>query len=246
MSATAQELEPIDKVSDGEARLYAARGVAARSSDAAHVDVAVSLSADPDNLEVLKDLVGDLSKARTKTATVLIEAIEKVASRYVSKALSDELAEMTASYRVMLRESLARGDDQALKAALNRARLQERILAATPMAGQAEACELLGLSGTNPSATMRRKERRGEFLRFSLDGKPVYPLLQFDVEERRVYPAIRKLLAAKPEGWSNFRVLHWLIRPHLDFEETPAAALAGDPDAVLAAFERECEPIVHG
>jgi hypothetical protein len=146
----------------------------------------------------------------------------------------------------MLRENLAKGDDAQLKAALNRARLQERILAGTQMADQGEACELLGLSGANPSATMKRKEEKNELLRFTVDGRAVYPLLQFDVENRRIYPALSQIIAKKPNHWTNFRLLNWLTREHLDFDDTPAAALGQSPEAVMAAFEREIEPEVHG
>ena len=146
----------------------------------------------------------------------------------------------------MLRENLATGDDAQLKAALNRARLQERILASTQMADQAQACELLGLSGANPSATMKRKEEKSELIRFTVDGRAAYPLLQFDVEGRRIYPALSKIIASKPDHWNNFRLLHWLTRPHLDFADSPGASLGSEPEAVIAAFEREIEPEVHG
>ena len=221
--------------------LYAARGVSASATDAAHVDVSVSLGSDPDNLEVLSKLVKG-----AKAAKSLLEHMEEIVSQYVSRALSDELEEMTRAYRLMLRETMPQGDDMALQAALNRARLQERILAETPMADQAQACELLGLSSANPSASMRRKERQGGLLRFTVDGKALYPLFQFDVENRRVFPAMADVLAAKPEHWSDFRLLNWLTSPHLDFDDVPADALAADPDTLLAALARAAEPVTHG
>lgn len=85
---------------------------------------------------------------------------------------------------------------------------------------------------------MKRKERH-EVLRFSIDGRVVYPLFQFDVEGRRVFPVMARLIGRKPAAWSNFRLLHWLNRPQLDFDTTPAAAFGLAPDAVLAAFDRE-------
>jgi hypothetical protein len=208
------------------------------------------------HLELLKHALASLAPQATAKATgakasddaakLLVEALEKVAERYLSDAFAGEFAKLISEYRVMLRENLAKADDAPLKAALNRARLQERILASTPMAEQAEACELLGLSGANPSATMKRKEDRHELLRFTVDGRAVYPLLQFDVEGRRIYPAMSRIIAAKPAEWSDFRLLHWLTREHLDFDDTPGAALGSDPEAVIAAFERETEPAVHG
>ena len=55
-----------------------------------------------------------------------------------------------------------------------------------------------------------------------------------------------QLIARKPKGWSDFRLLHWLTRPHLDMDGTPAEALGTDAQGVLAAFEREIDPPVHG
>ena len=153
---------------------------------------------------------------------------------------------MVAAYRAMLHESLAKGEDKVLQAALNKARLQDKILAGTSMADQAQACELLGLSTTNPSATLKRREDKHELLRFTVDGRAAYPLFQFDIEERRVMPVIADLIAAKPADWSNFRLLYWLTCPHAEFDGPPAAMLGKNAEAVTAAFLRESMPIMHG
>ncbi|REF68405.1 hypothetical protein BDD41_3450 [Paracoccus versutus] len=126
------------------------------------------------------------------------------------------------------------------------ARLQERILAGALMVDQAQACELLGLSAANPSATMKRKEDKREILRFTADGRAAYPLFQFDVEGRRIHPAMARLIALKPRTWSDFRLLHWLTRPRLDFGAVLAERLGVEADAVIAAFEREIVPAEHG
>ncbi|SEJ91895.1 hypothetical protein SAMN05518849_11848 [Sphingobium sp. AP50] len=233
--------------------LYASKALTVSTHASVRVHVDLSIGSDPAALQALHDALaasvaqaGVSGKTITDAASMLAMTFEKVAERYLSDAFSGEFDKMVSEYRVMLRENLVKGDDLQLKAALNRARLQERILTTTQMADQAEACELLGLSGANPSATMKRKEDRQELLRFTVDGRAVYPLLQFDVEGRRVYPAMRHIIRAKPDEWSDFRLLHWLTRPHLDFDDTPGAALAGEPEAVIAAFEREAEPEVHG
>lgn len=254
---------PIDKESSADAAergkrrtFYASQRLAAAAIDNGSITVDFSIGQDSGNLVILKDaLLAVAPKAAAKgpgkkpseaTAKLLVAILEKVAERFLSNALSTEFDKLVSEYRVMLRENLAKGDDAQLKAALNRARLQERILASTQMADQAEACELLGLSGANPSATMKRKVEKRELLRFTVDGRAAYPLLQFDVEGRRIYPALSRIIAETPKHWSDFRVLHWLTRPHLDFDDTPAAALGSDPEAVIAAFEREIEPQVHG
>nr|WP_157217989.1 hypothetical protein [Sphingomonas formosensis] len=236
--------------------IYASNRLAAAALDNGHVVVDFSISRDPADFTLLKTALADAGpKSGPKTAgtkltdtavKLLAGAFEKVAERFLRDAFTVEFDNLISEYRVMLRENLAKGDDAALKAALNRARLQERILAGTQMADQADACVLLGLSGANPSATMKRKEEKHELLRFTVDGRAAYPLLQFDVEGRRIYPAMSHMIAAKPAHWSDFRLLNWLTRPHLDFDDTPGAALGSEPDAVIAAFEREIEPEVHG
>jgi hypothetical protein len=226
-----------------------ARAASASFADAAHVSVALSLGVAQQSAAVI-DRMFDAARADTRARAgglvkYLARHFHAAATTYLEEAFGRELQTVLNGYRLMLRESLARGDDEALKAALNRARLQEKILAGVPMADQAQACVLLGLSGANPSATMKRKEAGGEVLRFTIDGRAAYPLLQFDVEGRRIFPAIARIIAIAP-AWSHFRILHWLTRPHLDFDGTPAEALAGAADAVLAAFAREIEPVAHG
>ncbi|ATI80594.1 hypothetical protein [Sphingobium yanoikuyae] len=231
----------------GERAFYASQSLDAASVDDGSVIVSFSLAQNPRNLVILKDAIAAVApKGAQMKEGVLATVLEKVGERFLRAAFSTEFDKLISEYRVMLRENLAKADDAPLKAALNRARIQERILASTQMADQSEACELLGLSGSNPSATMKRKEEKNGLLRFTIDGRAAYPLLQFDVENRRIYPALSEIIARRPDDWSNFRLLHWLTREHLDFDDTPAAALGREAEAVIAAFERAIEPEVHG
>ncbi|GJD42344.1 hypothetical protein AFCDBAGC_0180 [Methylobacterium cerastii] len=231
--------------------LHASATLDAIAEDATHVTVDVSVHgglADigPLHRVVVASLKPSGTNATKATTKAVHSALRSAAADFLGRAFANEFRKVVDAYRVMLRESLVKGEDPALKAALNRARLQERILADTSMVEQAEACTLLGLSTANPSATMKRKEDGHEVLRFTTDGRAVYPLFQFDVEGRRLHPAMAQLIARKPKGWSDFRLLHWLTRPHLDMDGTPAEALGTDAQGVLAAFEREIDPPVHG
>ena len=218
--------------------------------------VCVSLRSEPATLELIRAVLGQveapalLPSAKAKADPQAAKAVRAVLERAVAdvfrRSFATEIGLVVDAYRVMLRESLAKGEDPELLAALNRARIQEKILAGTSMVDQAHACQLLGLSDANPSATMKRKEDKKELLRFTIDGRAVYPLFQFDVEGRRLFPAMARLLARRPPSWSDFRLLHWLTRPHLDFDGTPAEALKRDEAAVVAAFDQEIEPPVHG
>lgn len=170
----------------------------------------------------------------------------KFLERTLNVRFQEEVDQLVRAYRTMLRESMVKGDNKELKKALTRARLQEKTLANTAMADQAQACELLGLSSSNASSTMKRKEDKNEVLRFTFDGRAAYPLFQFDIDERRIFPVVIKLIEMKPDNWSNFRLLYWLTRPHAEFEDTPADALRSDHDAVISAFERAIQPVEHG
>ena len=161
-------------------------------------------------------------------------------------ALSLELKVLADSYRRLIRESLPSGQNLAVKTALNRVRLQERFLAELDMADQVDACELLRLSKSNPSATLRRVEDRGEIIRIDRDGRPSYPLFQFDVENGRLYPVIREINSLRPEAWSNFRLCYWMSRKHADFGCAPADLLGKADAEIIDAFRRAIEPVVHG
>jgi hypothetical protein len=215
--------------------------IVAESAGLVAVNVTIREGHDGDIVQEVARLGG---KAGATKAALL--AVAAAAERVFERKFAGEIEQVVDAYRLMLRESLAKQEDPALRSALNRARLQERVLASTTMVDQTQACELLGLSTANPSATMKRKEERGELLRFTADGRAAYPFFQFDVEGRRVFPAISRLIDMKPQGWSDFRLLYWLTRPHLDFDSAPEAALGTNEAGVLAAFEREIEPAVHG
>lgn len=236
----------------GERPLYASDDIAASAFTAGSVHVDVSVGVASADLDRWSTAVGSWTAPASaqsgskKGQGMVKEAMKAAFAAVLRDRFSCEIDKVVDAYRIMLRESLAKGDDTELQAALNRARLQEKILAGTSMVDQAQACELLGLSGANPSATMKRKEDKREILRFTIDGRAAYPLFQFDVEGRRIYQAMARLIALKPRSWSDFRLLHWLTRPHLDFGVAPAERLGAEADAVIAAFEREIVPAEHG
>lgn len=115
-----------------------------------------------------------------------------------------------------------------------------KILATAPMLDAGQAAEILGLSATHDL------EGQQGLLAFTIDGRVMYPLFQFDIEHRLIYPVLSRLIALKPRYWSTLRMVHWLLRPHLDFGVPPADYLAQKPEEVVSAFKREIEPVVHG
>ncbi|MFG6080326.1 hypothetical protein ACEUZ9_000876 [Paracoccus litorisediminis] len=156
-----------------------------------------------------------------------------------------EIEAVASDYGTFLRGDVAQGRDPELQERLERIRLQNQILSGVEMADPAQACTFLGLSGANPSAALKRRE--AELMRFTIEGRVRYPIFQFEDDERRVYPAFAAILReAFASEWSNFRLLNWMMRPHLDFDDTPAKALGKEGDAVYAAFLREARPEMHG
>jgi hypothetical protein len=240
----------------GTHMLYASDDIAVSALTAGSVHINVSIDADPVDVDKWRAIIETLAAptaerigaktVRDKAPSAVRDAIKAAFVAVFSHRFSSEIDKVVDAYRVMLRESLAKGDDSKLQTALNRARLQEKILAGTSMVDQAQACELLGLSSANPSATMKRKEEKREILRFTVDGRATYPLFQFDVEGRRIFPAVAKLIALKPETWSDFRLLHWLTWSHLDFGAAPAERLGAKEAQVVAAFKEEIVSAEHG
>lgn len=220
-----------------------------RQREAGNVSVEISLKDTDALLSAFREVIAEAGDERLSAERLTVEisrAIEHAAQAFLSEQLNNELNQFIQDYRLMLRECLATQDDLQLAKALSRARLRERILNATPMVDEDQAMELLGFSGADPSATMERKVGVAELLHFEIGGRKAYPLFQFDVDNRRIYPAMTELIAMRPGNWSDYRLLYWLVQSHLDFEDTPAAALGREDDAIISAFKCEIEPVLHG
>ncbi|WP_411839773.1 hypothetical protein [Paracoccus sp. ME4] len=174
--------------------------------------------------------------------TTTIHDIADLAETVISR----EVALLAENYRRMIRDDLPSGKNLAVKTALNRVRVQERFLAGLDMANRSQACELLRLSKSNPSATLKRIEDRGGLIRIDRDSRPFYPLFQFDVENGRIHPVIAEINRHRPEGWSNIRLSYWLTRKHADFGRAPAELFGHADEEILDAFRRATLPEVHG
>ena len=179
---------------------------------------------------------------------IVRSALKEVIRTNLQQELSGEFEKMVAAYRDMLEWRVASGQDEAVSRALTRAKLQTEILASVPMVAQGEACALLGLSDTNPSATLKRYETRDRILRFAWKGKAAYPLFQFDVAERRIYPTLIELMKMRTDDWgSKMALLHWLTRPNRSLGgERPCDRLVDGADAILASFTAELSEPFHG
>lgn len=125
--------------------------------------------------------------------------------------------------------------------ALNRAKLQAEVLTSIHMVNQIEACELLGLPVSNPSAVLGRLESKGEILRFDWKGKAVYPLFQFDVSGRCVHPVLLRLIEMRhSDSGDNLAFLYWLTLPNRSLGgEKPCDRFDDAEDLVLRSYAAE-------
>lgn len=112
------------------------------------------------------------------------------------------------------------------------------------MIAETELCKLLE---GRPSSLPKTEPLNVSCLRFRVRRRWLFPAFQFDPLGRRILPGLELIIeAARAAGWSDLRLLNWLMRPHVDFDAAPAAALQTHPDDVLAALRRQIESQVHG
>lgn len=218
-------------------------------------DVTVDVKLDATDIEI-EAILPKLQSMLDRQASSPMEAkallrmarsvMKEVIETSLKRELAEEFDEIVLAYRDMLERRVASGQDEAISRALTRAKLQTETLASVPMVDQGEACALLGLSDTNPSATLKRYEARNRILRFDWRGKAAYPLFQFDVAERRIYPALLKLMEMRPDDWGGkMALLHWLTRPNRSLSGArPCDRLAEDAGAIVNGFAAEiAEPL---
>ena len=128
------------------------------------------------------------------------------------------------------------------------AKVRDEIIASVQMVDQGEAGILLGLSETDPSDILFRRQVNFQILRFNIEEQAAYPLFQFDVAKKRVYPALIELMKMGPEDWGGqMALLHWLTLHNRSLGDArPCDRLATDADAILASFEAEISEPLHG
>lgn len=226
-------------------------------SAARSVDVNVDVRLDIDDidlgsmlreLQTMLDRQGGPSPDAASLLRMTRASLKQVVEKTLERSLSGEFDAIVAAYRDMLERRMASGQDEAISRALTRAKLQTEVLSSVPMVDQAQACALMGLSDTNPSATLRRYEAKDRILRFDLKGKPAYPLFQFDVAERRIHPVLLTLLKMRTDDWGGkMALLHWLTRPNRSIGGAkPCDRLTRDADAILKSFSAEIAEPLNG
>lgn len=176
------------------------------------------------------------------TTTAIVNGSMKVVVGEIERTLTTTIAGIAKDYRSQLLADLPTGSNPKLLEAMERAKLQAKLLRRIVPVSRSEACVLLGYSGKNPAATMGGKERNGQLLAYSLNGKIVYPMFQFDVENQRLFPVMKDLISELDDKHGKFYLLYFLTNRNRVFSnEAPANFLGADPEKVLAEFKDEIE-----
>jgi len=241
---------------DGDFRLvFRSRKISVSAPRSTDVSVDVKLDANDIDLDAMLreiqtmlDRQGGTSPDAASLVKMTRASLRQVIEITLERSLTKEFDAIVAAYRDMLERRMASGEDEAISRALTRVKLQTEVLLSVAMVDQAEACALLGLSDTNPSATLRRYEAKDRILRFNLKGKAAYPLFQFDVAERRIHPVVLILLKMRTEEWGGkIALLHWLTSPNLSLGGAkPYDQLAQNSDTILKSFSAEIAEPLNG
>lgn len=176
------------------------------------------------------------------TITAIVNGSMKVVVNKIERTLEAAIDGIAKDYRSQLLADLPTGSNPKLLEAMERVKLQAKLLRRIVPVGRSQACVLLGFSDKNPAATMGSKERSGQILAFTLNGKIVYPLFQFDVENQRLFPVMKDLISELDDKHGKFYLLYFLTNRNRVFSnEAPANFLRADPEKVLAEFRDEIE-----
>lgn len=234
---------------DGRRLLFRSQNsrISASNSCDLHVDVKID-SIDEDTMRMLTELALRLGAGDSTDVANLMSSATANFSTMLEKVFSNEFDAAMAAYRSWLEMKMATGDDEAVSRAMTRAKLQTEILSSVDMVDQSGACTLLGLSDANPSATLKRYEAKDKILRFDVRGKASYPLFQFDVAERRIYPPLLSVMEMRTDNWGGkMALLHWLTRPNLSLEgHRPCDVISEREDAILRSFSAELSETMNG
>lgn len=134
--------------------------------------------------------------------------------------------------------------DSQLVEALERAEWVQHLFCSVAFATQKQACKFLGKSSSNPSSTLLRLEAKRAILRFDKEGRPAYPVFQFDIDRQRVHPVISDLIETAEENkWPEILLLEWLVLDNGNFECRPPFEFLGSyPDYVSKIFKTVSSP----
>lgn len=115
---------------------------------------------------------------------------------------------------------------------------QTEILNSVEMIGKEQASELVSLPGASLA----------EALCFDIDDKTAYPLFQFEISKRQIYPVMLEVMAMRSDDWGGkIALLQWLTTLNRSLGDMrPCDCLADKPQMIVASFEAEITQQMHG
>jgi hypothetical protein len=126
------------------------------------------------------------------------------------------------------------GTAEAHTVVMARAALLRQITALSAV----EACQQLGLSEGCSDRTMQDLVDAGQILGYELDGKTIYPSLQFDGESQRVLPIMERLIGVLDHKTGKFYLLYFLVTPNRNFGDlAPKDCFDEHAERVLETFK---------
>jgi hypothetical protein len=196
---------------------------------AAAADVALGHS-------VILQLKPDLAEAQRSAVRAFLETVVRVSGTLDESRLEAAIGKLA---EVLLPDELA--DARGALAADN-LELRDRFIAQVPQLTSAEIGTQAGLRTKNPYATAARWKKTGNIFSVQHRGKEYFPAFQF--REERPHPTIKKVLAALPARLSPWQRAIWFVSTNGWLGDRAPADMLDEPQAVMAAAEREGEEVV--
>lgn len=196
---------------------------------AAAADIALGQS-------VVLQLKPDLDEGHRNAVRSFLDMVVRVSGSLDETRLEAAIAKLA---EVLLPDELA---DARGALASDNLELRDRFVAEVPQLTSAEIGAQAGLKTKNPYATAARWKKTGDIFSVQHRGKEYFPAFQF--REGRPHPTVKKVLAVLPPRLSAWQRAFWFVSTNGWIGDKAPIDVLDDPQAVVAAAEREGEEVV--
>jgi hypothetical protein len=185
---------------------------------------------------VILQLKPDLDEGHRSAVRAFLEKVLRVSATLDQTRLESAIGKLA---EVLLPDELA---DARGALASDNLELRDRFIGEVPQLTSAEIGAQAGLKTKNPYATAARWKKAGEIFSVQHRGKEYFPAFQF--REGRPHPTVKKAFAALPPRLSAWQRAFWFVSSNGWLGDKAPAGVLDDPQAVVAAAEREAEEVV--
>ena len=196
---------------------------------AAAADIALGQS-------VILQLKPGLDEGHRSAVRAFLEKVVRVSATLDETRLESAIGKLA---EVLLPDELA---DARGALASDNLELRDRFIAEVAQLTSAEIGAQAGLKTKNPYATAARWKKAGDIFSVQHRGKEYFPAFQF--REGRPHPTVKKALAALPARLSSWQRAFWFVSTNGWLGDKAPVDLLDDPQAIVAAAEREGEEVV--